>query len=433
MKYTTDIFIKKSKEVHDNRYDYSLVDYINTNIKVKIICEKHGIFEQIPKSHLKGHGCSLCNGGTKLTNKLFIKKSKEVHSNIYDYSLVKYENTHTKVKIICKKHGIFIQSPNSHLMNHGCPKCYGNDKKTTDDFIKESKEVHDNRYDYSLVEYVNIITKVKIICKEHGMFEQKPVKHLNKQGCPKCGIDIRKVKMTKSSKDFIKESKEVHGNRYDYSLVKYNGSSINVKIICKEHGIFKQKPVVHINGGGCKKCANIIISKSLTQDENIVIEKFKNIHSNKYDYSLVDYKSSTKKVKIICKEHGMFEQIPNSHLQGVGCPRCYNSKGEEKIRNYLKNNNLIYKEQHKFNECRNILPLKFDFYLPEYNMCIEYDGEQHFKRYRFEKDDNKLLERQKRDNIKTLYCEKNNIYLLRIKYNNLNKIDKILNNKLKNN
>jgi len=434
IKYNKEIFIEKAKKLHGDKYDYSLVNYINGNINIKIICKEHGIFTQIPKSHLKGHGCSMCNGGIKLTKDSFIKKSEKVHGNKYDYSLVEYKNAHTKVKIICKKHGIFTQIPNSHLMNHGCPKCYGNDKKTTDVFIKESKEIHGDKYEYSLVEYINTNTKVKIICKEHGIFKQKPIKHLRKQGCPKCGIIIRTDNITKTIDNFIKESKEIHDNKYDYSLVEYNGSFTKVKIICKEHGIFEQKPIVHINNkSGCPKCANILTGKLLTDGEDVVIGKFKTVHGNKYDYSLVEYNGSFTKVKIICKEHGIFEQNPSSHIQNVGCPKCYYSKGEEKIRKYLENEKLIYKEQYKFNDCRNILPLPFDFYLPSQNICIEYDGEQHFRRYRFEKNDEKLLQRQKRDNIKTMYCEKNNIYLLRIKYNNLNKIEKILNNKLKNN
>ena len=363
-----------------------------------------------------------------MNNKEFIKKSKDIHKNKYDYSLVEYKNAHTKVKIICKEYGIFEQTPNSHLNKHGCSYCFGNNKKDTKQFIKESKEIHKDRYDYSILEYKNCKTKVKIICKEHGIFEQNPNKHLIGQGCPMC---YNKNKKIKPSEQFIKESIEIHGNKYDYSLVEYKGSFNDVKIICKKHGIFKQKPVVHINGCGCKKCSNEKLSKIKISNNKEFIKKSKDIHKNKYDYSLVEYKNAHAKVKIICKEHSVFEQTPNSHLNGTGCPNCQKSKGELKIKEYLDNNKFIYNEQYKFKDCRNILPLPFDFHLPEYNICIEYDGEQHFKRYKFEKDDNNLNIRKLRDKIKTDFCKKNNIKLIRIKYTDFKKIESILNKNFK--
>ena len=161
------------------------------------------------------------------------------------------------------------------------------------------------------------------------------------------------------------------------------------------------------------------------------IKKSKEILKNKYDYSLVNYINTNTKVKIICLIHGEFEQTPNSHLNGNGCPNCQKSKGELKIKEYLDKNNFRYKEQYKINECRNILPLPFDFYLPKYNICIEYDGEQHFKNYRFDKDNNRLEKIKYLDSIKNNFCKNNNIFLLRIKYTDFKKIESILNTNLK--
>lgn len=172
--------------------------------------------------------------------------------------------------------------------------------------------------------------------------------------------------------------------------------------------------------------------KSSTEDfilkSNVI---HNNIHNNKYDYSLVDYIKSQKKVKIICKKHGKFEQTANSHLNGCGCPLCQISKGEERIKLFLDVNKIIYKKEYRFNDCRYKLPLKFDFYLPDYNTCIEYDGEQHFKKYHKWDDDSNFEIRIKRDQIKNDYCENNNINLLRIKYTQFNNIDVILTEKLK--
>jgi len=166
---SNDKFISDAIKIHNDKYDYSLVNYINSQTKIKIICSKHGIFKQIPNNHLKKQGCPKCVGYNRTTEQ-FIEESKEVHGNRYDYSLVNYIDYKTKVKIICKKHGIFKQIPIGHLKGRGCEKCVGKNK-TTEQFIEESKEVHGNRYDYTLVKFINNKTKVKIICKEHGVFE----------------------------------------------------------------------------------------------------------------------------------------------------------------------------------------------------------------------------------------------------------------------
>jgi len=184
---TNEIFIEKANKIHGDRYNYSLIDYKNNRTKVKIICKKHGIFEQNLKSHItKKYGCPICGGTGKHTKETFIKKSKEVHGNKYDYSLVVYNNNSTKVKIVCKKHGIFEQAPYHHMQNQQCPICSKVKKHTKETFIKKSKEVHGNKYDYSLVVYNNNRTKVKIICKKHGIFEQTPDSHLSGSNCHKC-------------------------------------------------------------------------------------------------------------------------------------------------------------------------------------------------------------------------------------------------------
>lgn len=164
----------------------------------------------------------------------------------------------------------------------------------------------------------------------------------------------------------------------------------------------------------------------MINSNTIFINKANNIHNCLYDYSLVDYKNNKTKIKIICKEHGIFEQTPNKHLLGRGCPFCKMSKGENIIKSYLDNKNINYDQQKMFERCKYKRKLKFDFYLPLYNMCIEYDGEQHFERYRFEKNDNRLDIRKIRDQIKTEYCENNKIKLVRLDFNNISNIDKIL-------
>ena len=130
-KLTTQEFIEKARLVHGNKYDYSMAEYKNNKLKIKIICPMHGIFEQIPNSHLIGCGCSICASiikinrcrSTTLTTEQFIEKANKIHNNRYNYSLVEYINNRTKVKIICPVHGTFEQTPDKHLQKHGCPLC----------------------------------------------------------------------------------------------------------------------------------------------------------------------------------------------------------------------------------------------------------------------------------------------------------------------
>ena len=117
-------FIEKAIKIHGDTYDYSLVEYKNMKTKVKIVCKNHGVFEQRADNHLSGKGCSLCKSN-KLDTQKFIKRSTEVHVNVYDYSMVNYVHSHEKVNIICKIHGVFSHTANSHLKGHGCPKCAG--------------------------------------------------------------------------------------------------------------------------------------------------------------------------------------------------------------------------------------------------------------------------------------------------------------------
>ncbi len=192
LKQRRDGFLKKSKDIHNNKYDYSLVDYKNAHTKVDIKCPIHGIFKQSLHAHTSGEGCPSCSGNKKMGNEDFIKRSSEKFNNLYDYSLVDYINNRTNVKIICQKHGIFEQIPETHLNGKGCPSCLGVSKKTTSEFIKNSISIHGDRYDYSNCTYTGIFNKVKIICKKHGEFEQAAKNHLNGQGCRQCYLNKRR-------------------------------------------------------------------------------------------------------------------------------------------------------------------------------------------------------------------------------------------------
>jgi len=344
----------------------------------------------------------------KITN--FIERAKKVHGNKYDYSLVDYINNSTKIKIICPIHGIFEQTPYSHLLGKICFTCSRYSRRyTSTKFIKKAKQIHGDKYDYSLVEYVHNAIKIKIICPNHGIFIQLPSNHLNrKSGCPQCtGLTILTIT------EFIEKAKQIHGDKYDYSLVDYKNNRTKIKIICPKHGIFEQTPNSHLS----KKTGCPICSKNKKLNSIEFIEKAKQIHGDKYDYSLVDYINNRIKIKIICSEHGVFEQRPNSHLsKKTGCPICKSSKGEIEIINYLIKNNIIFESESIILNCKSINVLPFDFYLPEYNIYIEYDGIQHFKPINYFGGKKAFIELKKRDKIKSKYCHDNNIKLIRISY-----------------
>ena len=219
----------------------------------------HGKFWQQTSIHLNGSGCPKCAGKYSPTTEEWIISARKVHGDKYDYSDVKYVKSNIKVCIICPEHGEFWQRPNNHTKGQGCPKCYANKTRkrltsTKKEFIKKAREVHGNKYDYSKVEYVNNKTKVCIICPEHGEFWQTPHMHTKDQGCPKCANETNGERCRSSKEYFIEKAHKAHGDKYDYSNVNYVGTHTKVCIICPEHGEFWQTPHSHLQGNGCPTC-----------------------------------------------------------------------------------------------------------------------------------------------------------------------------------
>jgi len=266
-----------------------------------------------------------------------------------------------------------------------------------------------------VTKYKNNKTKIKIICPNHGIFEQRADAHLNGFGCTRCTYSKKSNVNT-----FIKKSNIIHNFKYDYSLVEYINARTKVKIICPNHGIFEQIPSAHTNlKHGYLKCAGQNKSSLEFSNECMLL------HNNKYDYSLVNFINNRTKIKIICPKHGVFEQLAKNHIRGYGCPVCNISKGENAIKEYLDKNNIKYIWHYSFKDCRNKYPLWFDFYLTDLNICIEYDGIQHYEPIEYFGGIKTLENVKKNDKIKNKYCEKNGIHLIRFKYNekmNLNLI-----------
>jgi len=292
------------------------------------------------------------------------------------------------------------------------------------EFIERAEFIHGNKYDYSLTNYMGAKNKIIIICPTHGKFSQTPSKHLYGQGCAKC------VGLTKTTSELITELKLIHGDKYDYSLVNYENVEKKIMIICKKHGIFRQTSDIHLRGCGCPKCGNEN-KKNQSSTKEEFIKKAMAVHGNKYNYSLVEYVNAKTCVSIICEKHGKFLQKPDGHTQGKGCRFCNESKGEKKIEEYLILHGIEYVREKTFDKFKKLKKFySFDFYLPTTNKLIEYDGVQHFKPIKYWGGDIEFKARQATDEIKNNFATTNNIKLIRIKYDEINKIEEILKNTL---
>ena len=402
-------FIEKSNKIYNRKYDYSHVVYQGKRTKVCIICPEHGEFWQTPERHLQ-NGCPKCSQAivneTRYNKNvsLFIKNANEIHNGKYDYSKTVYVNWKTKVCIICPEHGEFWQTPERHLQN-GCPKCHSikcNEEKHTENIEKLKAKYP--QYNFTQAIYNNCTTHMDVICPIHGKFEITPHGLSKGYGCPKCSKTHKS-----STKEFIDKAKKIHGDKYDYSKVDYFNARIKVCIICPEHGEFWIRPNSHLNKQGCAKCS-AKSGKRLKQRAQNFIDKAKKIHGDKYDYSKVDYVNSTTKVCIICPEHGEFWQVPSYHISGNACPKCNMSWLEREVMNFLDDGKYQYEYQKKFPEWLGRQSL--DFFLSDFNVAIECQGEQHFKPIKYFGGEEKFESIIKRDKKKRKLCECNNIKIL---------------------
>ena len=257
---THKVTIKKFKElpellsrVHGDRYDYSKVIYTGVKSKVTIVCKEHGPYTTTMDSHLQGKNCPKCVGGVRSNTTEFITKANLVHNNVYNYSLVDYKNNTTKVKLICPIHGEFLISPNNHLAGVGCKKCKGKLVTNTDELMEFGKIKFPDKHTYEKTIFVSSIAKVIITCKEHGDFNISPNSYQNsKYGCPSCA-----GRTQCTTTNVIDRFKEIHGDTYDYSTVNYLTMHTKVFFTCTRcNQVISQTPRNHLNGDGCSSCSS---------------------------------------------------------------------------------------------------------------------------------------------------------------------------------
>lgn len=300
-------------------------------------------------------------------------------------------------------------------------------KKLTINNIRErSFKIHGDKYIITDQNYVDSFTKIKVTCKEHGDFYIEPRHFLSGHGCIKCAIlkmgyngknghiNMNILKLTLD--EIRKRTYKIHGDSIIIPEQKYINAKTKIKIICKHHP--DDNLLISTDNLLNKKRGCSICSKRQKLNIDKIRKRCDIIHKDK-GYIILEqpYINNETHIKVICPKHDEWNIKPNNLLNGSGCPKCKTSKGEIKIENILKEKNINYICQKKFNGCVDKKELLFDFYLPKYNMCIEYDGEQHYNKFRFEKNNDGLNDRIKKDIIKNEYCINNNIHLLRIKYN----------------
>ena len=427
--------INRIKSIHGNSFDLTKVEYVNTKTKILIGCKNHNPtfwYKTNPGPLFKGVGCPKCGVDKvwktrkKITTEEFIRRSKVVHGNKYDYSKSEYTFSRKKLIVICKKHGEFKISPNNHFRGKGCKECgFVRSRKSRlkgiDYFITKSRIHHGEKYNYDLVKYVNSKKKVKIICPIHGEFLQQLGNHSRGFGCKMCGHKFRSENHPKKLglEVFIKRCNDVWGGLYDFSKIKnYVNNSSKVDVICNKHGEFVSTPRQLLEGSGCYKCGLERISDSQRIDYPEFIEELRTVWGEKYHVKPEHYESY-QSFQVYCKKHDYYWNTNGSNfLKGHGCRHCgfSVSKGENKILTYLKKNKVDFLEQYSFIDMTSKRKLRCDFYLPKLNLVVEYNGRQHYFPVEFFGGKKGLEETQKRDKIKFDYCKKNKINFEIIKY-----------------
>lgn len=366
---TKEEFIRRSKEKYDDKYRFYHMHYVNYQTPVWIECQDHGLFKVVPKKHIdRNQECPHCR---KERERLIIEnKLLDIcHNHLYcDTSRLRYENSNNKLILKCT----YVENGIEHK-----------------EYTKLAEEIYEIGYDE------------------------------NRCICPQCAIIKRGKEHTVSKEEFIRRSKSVHGDLYNYDNIKYTKISDYVyDIWCTEHnGYFNTLAHNH----RLYKC-NVCYGTEVRSTEQFIHES--NLkHNYFYTYEKSVYINNCTEVTITCPKHGDFKRLPTHHINsGIGCNTCIQeessslSSGELSVKDALENLGIKYMMEYTFENCRYINPLPFDFYLPEYNLCIEYDGKQHFNAVKIWGGEERFTLQKERDMIKNQFCKDNNINLLRIPY-----------------
>lgn len=404
MSKTKKQFILEAKKIHQHKYIFNKVNYVNCKVKVVITCKIHGDFSITPDSFLNAKQiCKKCKKQKLLLkNKYnFLKKAKNKYGDIFCYSLLDFKGMTKKIKVICPKHGVFETNPQEHLRSkYGCYQCnkksqkklfniniLNNRKKLYKKHIEKAKDKFGQKFNYTKIDLTKTIEeKNNIICPVHGIQKINFKNHIKSPtGCSFCSKENREFKIDNYIKIphkytlslLINLSNKKYNNKFNYSLIKETPYMTDkIKIICpnRKHGVFKQTFSFHLDKRikhGCPKCGDYYSKKArMKYNHKTFIKKCKEVWENKIDYSLTNYLTLEDKTFFTCKEHSYtFEQSPRNFLKKrIGCKYCHKksyNKGGLFVKNkkayiYLyKINNLYDYDENQLNMIFNKKAIKF--------------------------------------------------------------------------
>lgn len=388
-----------------------LEEYVNSNFPILHKCNRHNIeWKSSPSNMLKGYGCCKCGNektGEKLrkTQEQYVKELKNTNVII----LGKYVNTNTPTLHKCIIHNVeWTAKPCDILLGHGCFKCKSEKisnklRKTHEQYIKDLENINPDVI--AIDKYIDVNTPILHMClKDNYQWSISPHNLLNGTGCPKC-----MNRFYRTHDEYVCEVKNINNNiEVIDNFINTYTPILHKCSICNHQWLVR--PTNILLGSGCPKCAQNIQKTHFdyVNELSLLNLNIEVIGTYVNSYTPILHKCLIDNHKWLAK--------PTNILSGKGCPRCKESHGEKQIRQWLNGHNVLYEKQYKFDDCYDIKPLPFDFYLPKYNLCIEYDGEQHFRPVDFFGGEKHFKLQQKHDNIKNEYCKNNGILLLRIPY-----------------
>lgn len=400
-----------------------LENYMDSKTPILHLCKKHNIeWKAMPSNILKGCGCSECKSDK------IIEKQLKTHEQYVEELSIKspnlkvieeYIDTVTPILHYCIKHDNYWKVSPSNALNKGrCPECgkeshYELSSKPHDDYVRELSIKNPN---IEVVEqYIDAKTKIVHYCLIHDVYwKAAPTSILRGCGCIECGKDKISNRFLKTHDEYVNELQTVNPN------IIVLGQYVNMKTPilhkCSIHEVeWTTSPDSVLQGCGCNECRSEKISTKNLKTHEQYVEDLKLV--NPSVIVLEQYINVNTPILHKClNDNNEWYVSPSCVLTGYGCPQCHDSKGERQVRLWLSNHNISYERQYKFKDCRDNRQLPFDFYLPCYNLCIEYDGKQHFEAIEYFGGQESFEKTLKHDNIKNEYCKNNGISLLRIPY-----------------
>ena len=466
-KLTKEEYVAKARAKWGDAYDYSESVYVAGLSPITIRCIKHNHYFTVQagnhistKQRRFSGGCPICaqerlsaaralrensimaqikkiraSKPKKTSQEIFIEKAKAQYPD-YDYSKVEYKDRDTSVTLICPKHGVFAIRPRTLLSKekgkqpHGCWECCGMKKpalNNSETFKEDVLALYGDKYVFHCEDYKCKTSQIRVECKLHGEHKISADAILHGSACIYCNGRLY-------PKDWIKNAKAVHGDKYIYDESKPPRiKSDRIRYKCPIHGWQETRYDCHVDlKCGCPVCAGYPNKLSAEQRKANWVKRCKKKYNDRFDYSQFVYVNNDTKGLVTCKEHHYSYMIdPWMHLRGAGgCPFCTGSEGEVHIRTWLENHHVNFVPQYSIpNEnlfCKR-KHLMVDFYLPDYRMFIEMNGEQHYKNIAYFHQDSWTFEDQQiRDESLRQYSKRHNVRLLVIKYDEIKKIPKIL-------